>query len=76
MCGAGVPGRAAASGDSRPRNSGKLKSWNRQIATASRPCVRLFSDCSVSCAMMMAVEDIATAPPITTPTVGATPSSR
>jgi hypothetical protein len=53
------------------RNNGKLKSWNRQMATARRPCVRLFSDCSVSCAMMMAVEDMATAPPMITATAGA-----
>ena len=37
--------------------------------------MRLFSDCSVSCAMMMAVEDMATAPPMTIAAVGAIPNS-
>ena len=37
--------------------------------------MRLFSDCSVSCAMMIAVEDIATAPPMTIAAVGAIPNS-
>ena len=64
-----------ASADSRASNNGKLKSWNRQMATARRPCVRLFSDCSVSCEMMIAVEDIATAPPTTTATAGAMSNS-
>ncbi len=59
------------SADSRASSSVNARSWNRQIATASRPCVRLFSDCSVSCATMIAVEDIATAPPTTTATAGA-----
>ena len=36
----------------------------------------MFSDCSVSCAMMMAVEDMATAPPMSTATAGATSKNR
>ena len=35
----------------------------------------VFSDCSVSCEMMIAVEDIATAPPMMMATVGAISSS-
>ena len=40
------------------------------MATARRPWVRLFSDCAVNCEMMIAVEDIATAPPTTIATAG------
>ncbi len=52
------PRQRLANAEIRARNSGKLKSWNRQMAMARRPWVRLFSDCSVSCDMVMAVEDM------------------
>ena len=45
------------------------------MLTERRPCVRLISACSVSCWTTIAVEDIATAPPITNATSGVAPAA-
>ena len=51
------------------------RSWNSRMPTASRECVRLISSWSPSWRRMIAVDDIASAPPTTIATAGSSPSA-
>ena len=53
----------AAKAPANTRNGTNARSWNSSTLKATRPCVRLISDCSVSCWTRIAVELTATAPP-------------
>ena len=71
-----IASSAVATAVASASSGAKARSWNRRITSASRECVRASSSWSPSWRITIAVEDIATAPPITIATGGVAPSAQ